>query len=307
MPSDNMDPPVRNFSHPPIRYDERRLSHANIFRETFGHLSDDEWLGVLKRSVHEPVIDDVDFPRFPDPDLQSLLHGSAGENAIHEAFQFYLFIRSRLGSHLKLGSGARMLDFGCGWGRMSRPFMRHYDLADIYGFEPSRLFCTVAREMNPYICILNGEYLPNRRIPRNAFELIIGYSVFSHLSPHAAALWLREVAELLNPGGFAVLTTWGARFLNHLAFEKKRLDAGEDVHWYSKWVLDRFGEIDPLLERHRAGEFLWVDTGQTPLYGEAFVGLEPLKRLIAEHMLPLEVVAYDEASLPQDAFILRRT
>jgi SAM-dependent methyltransferase len=306
MPADNLDPPVRNFSHPPIRYDETRLNHANIFREKFGHLTDAEWFEILKRSVHESVIEDVDFPRFPDPDLQSLIHGNASEQAIEEAFRFYRFIRSRLEPHLKLGAGARLLDFGCGWGRMLRPFMRHYDLADIYGYEPSRMFCTIAREMNPYVCFLTGEYLPNRRIPRHAFDLIIGYSVFSHLSPHAAALWLREVAEVLNPGGFAVFTTWGERFLNYLISEKARLEAGQEIHWYHKFVLSKFGSIDSLLARYRTGEFVWIDMDQTALYGEAYLGPEPLKRLIADHLLPLEVVVFDSSTLAQDAFILRR-
>lgn len=307
MPADNLDPPVRNYSHPPIRYDETRLSHPNIFREKFGALSDADWLAVLKRSVQEPVIDDVDFPRFPDPNLQSLIHGNSSEQAIEEAFGFYLFIRSRLEPQLKLGPGARMLDFGCGWGRMLRPFMRHYDLQDIYGYEPSRMFCTIAREMNPYVCFLNGEYLPNRRIPRNAFDLIVGYSVFSHLSPLAAASWLREVAEMLNPGGFAVFTTWGERFLTYLMSEKARLDAGQDIHWYHKFVLSKFGDLEHLLARYRAGEFLWIDMDQTPLYGEAYLGPEPLQRLISDHLLPLEVVEFDNSTLAQDAFILRRT
>jgi len=306
MSADKPDPPAP-ASSPPIRYDEQRLASPNVFRETFGHLGDDGWLDVLKRSVHDPVIDDVDFPRFPDANLQSLLHGSVGEQAIEEAFAFYAFIRARLGSELKLGASARMLDFGCGWGRMLRPFMRHYDLADIYGFEPSRLFCTVARQLNPYVCFLNGEHLPNRRIPRHAFDLIIGYSVFSHLSQHAAALWLREMAELLNPGGFAVFTTWGDRFLTQLASEKTRLDAGEEIHWYYKWALGKFGDIEAVLARHRAGEFIWIDTGQTRLYGEAFLGPEPLGMLIADHMLPLQVTAFDTNALPQDVFILRRT
>jgi hypothetical protein len=46
---------------------------------------------------------------------------------------------------------------------------------------------------------------------------------------------------------------------------------------------------------------------QTPLYGEAYLGPEPLQRLISDHLLPLEVVEFDNSTLTQDAFILRRT
>jgi SAM-dependent methyltransferase len=298
--------PAAEIWLPPVRYDEKRLQHPNIFREVFGRLSDAEWLEVLKRSTREPTIQDVDFPRFPDPDLQSLIHGNSAEEAVEEAFRFYLFIRSQIGPLLKLETGARLLDFGSGWGRMLRPFMRHYDLVDIYAYEPSRLFCTIARELNPYVCFLNGEYLPNRRIPRDSFDLIIGYSVFSHLSAHAASLWLREMAELLRPGGFAVFTTWGERYLRYLISERARVEAGEQVHWHLKFTFSKFGNVSEILERYVAGEFIWIDMGHTPLYGAAFLGLGPLRRLITENALPLEIVLYEDRTLFQDAFILRR-
>lgn len=307
MPDTSPDPPVRPSPIPPLAYNEETLRHPNIFRETFGHLDDAGWLAILKRSVNESVIDGVDFPRFPDPSLQSRLHGSSGEQAVTEAFNLYAFVRHRIGAQLKLGPGARMLDFGSGWGRMLRPFMRHYDLNDIYGFEPSRLPCVIARELNPYVCFLSGEYLPNRRIPRDTFELAIGYSVFSHISPLSASLWLREMTEVLRPGGFGVFTTWGERFLTFVIGQKARYDAGEDMHWYHRFVVEKFGDPEGMLRRYRAGEFVWVDVGQGPLYGEAFLGPRPLQAIIAQHQLPLEVVAFDAQTLPQDAFIVRRT
>jgi len=292
---------------PPINYDEERLRSANIFRDTFGHMTDGQWLATLRASVSDQTIQGVVFPGFPDPDLQSRVHGSSGVDAIHEAFMFYLFVKGNLQGSLRLDPDARLLDFGCGWGRMMRPYMRHYDLANIYGFEPSTLFSKIARGLNPYACILTGEFLPNRRIPRDSFDLVIGYSVFSHLSPHSAALWLRETAEVLRPGGFAAFTTWGGRFLRELANQKARGEAGEEVHWFYTFVLSKIGDTADALRRYEAGEFIWHDTGLGPLYGEAYFGPEPLKKIIEDNLLPLELVLFDTNSLPQDTFILRRT
>lgn len=225
---------------------------------------------------------------------------------MHEAFNFYQFVKTSLGHELRLDPEAKMLDFGSGWGRMIRPFMRHFDLNNIYGFEPDPVFRTIARTLNPYVCFLGGEYLPARRIPRDAFDLIIGYSVFSHLSERAAALWLREFAEVLRPGGFGVFTTWGERFLNYLKEEHSRAKQGEEIHWYHKFVISKAGDIDDLLERYLAGRFVWVDADISPLYGDAFLGAAPLTAIIAENALPLDVVCFDRSTLPQDAFIIRR-
>ena len=86
-------------------------------------LNDEEWLKVLIGSMNEPVLQGVELPRFPSDELQRQFSGSAGEPALREAFIFYRMIKSyasRLGRPLTYES--RILDFGCGWGRISRFF-----------------------------------------------------------------------------------------------------------------------------------------------------------------------------------------
>jgi SAM-dependent methyltransferase len=271
-----------------------------------GGLSDADWRDVLLRSIHEPIIEAVPFPRFPDVDFQTRIHGTANEVAVDEAFRFFSFVKGQVGEH-HLRPSARFLDFGSGWGRMLRPYMRHYDLANIYAFEPTRLFLTVARTLNPHVNFLGGEFLPNGRIPRHMFDLIVGYSIFSHLSPNSTAVWLREMAELLNPGGFAVFTTWGQRFVDQLIAERKRLDAGQEIHWYYQFVLQHIGDPNQLRDHYASGKFIWIKSGDVlPNYGETLLSRPALERILREQGLPLEIVAFDTESLAQDAFVLRR-
>lgn len=285
----------------------RQAMSANIFRDVFGRLADEEWLEVLKRSATEPRIDDVLFPGFPAEDIQMGLHGSAGAAALDEAFAFYRYIKAQLGDTASFAPGARLLDFGCGWGRMIRPFLRDFNLCDIYGYEPNPVNCFAARAANPFVSILSGEYLPNRRIPRDTFDLMTGYSVFSHLSPHAIALWLRETADVLRPGGHAVFTTWGLRFLDYLLAEKSRMDAGEDIHWYARHSIARLGDLEDIRKRYMAGALVWVDLGISPLYGETFMGSGAIQQVIRDNLLPLDLIVFDTEAIPQDVFILQRT
>lgn len=289
---------------PPQNYDER-WAQPNMFRDAFGGLSDAQWRQVLLRSIREPEIDGVAFPRFPDADFQTLIHGTANEEAIDEAFRFFLFVKAQVGEQY-LRPSARFLDFGSGWGRMLRPYLRYFDLSNIYAFEPHRLFLTVARSLNPHVTFLAGEFLPNRRIPRHMFDLIVGYSIFSHLSHVSTSAWLREIAELLNPGGCAVFTTWGERFIAQLISEKARLDAGHAIHWYYQYVLEKLGDPTALREHYQAGKFVWIRSGADENYGETLLSRQALQRILTEQGLPLEIVAFDTQSLPQDAFVLRR-
>ncbi|RAK52000.1 class I SAM-dependent methyltransferase [Phenylobacterium deserti] len=289
---------------PPIHYDER-LSHPNLFRAHFGKLSDAEWLAVLQRSVHEAEIDGVPFPRFPDVDLQMRIHGTANEVAVEEAFRFFSFVKTTVGEQ-SLRPEARFLDFGSGWGRMLRPYLRYFDLANIYAFEPNRLFLTIARSLNPHVTFLAGEYLPNRRIPRHVFDLIVGYSIFSHLSHHSTAVWLRETAELLTTGGHAVFTTWGERFIDGLIAAAEQLANGEEIHWYYQFVLEKVGDPRALREHFHKGKFIWIRSQENENYGETLISRTALELILKEHALPLEIVKFDTTSLPQDAFVLRR-
>jgi hypothetical protein len=48
--------------------------------EKFGHVSNEEWLSLLQRSVRgEPFIEGVEFPRFPHSSIQLGFNGASDE------------------------------------------------------------------------------------------------------------------------------------------------------------------------------------------------------------------------------------
>jgi len=278
----------------------------NLFRERFGSLSDDEWCQLLVHSINNRTIDGVEFPTFPDSDLQNLIHGHYGESAIIEAAKFFRFVKKNTYQYPKNASNKRLLDFGCGWGRIIRPFMRDFEFSNLYGFEPNFQFCALSRTLNPYVTFFSGAFVPTDSLPYQFFDLVVGWSIFSHLSPSSATLWLREAARIIVPGGHCVFTTWGDRFLRRLKNESLARAAGKEIHWYSSVCLDAAGSIEQLLEKYEQGDFVWFTGGKSSLYGEAFIGEPALKWLISQNSLPFSVVLFDKESLGQDAFVLKR-
>lgn len=291
---------------PPITYDSVPRDGRNVFRDGFGALSDDEWCAVLGRSIAEPVIDGVRFPAFPNDDLQRHVHGSFGANAMAEAVAFYSFVKANTYSTVPAPPRMRLLDFGAGWGRTIRPFLRDVEFAGLFGFEPDFLFCTLARALNPYAAFLTGGTTPAGELPGGFFDVVFSWSVFSHLSPASAALWLQELARALVPGGTLVFTTWGARFLHRLRNEAAARAAGAAIDWYSGVCLDAAGSIEDRIGGYASGEFIWFTSGQSKVYGEAFISEAALARLLDEHRIPLVLVRSDTSTLGQDAFVLRR-
>ena len=221
-----------------------------------------------------------------------------------EAFSFYSFVKSKI--DVKASAAGRFLDCGCGWGRMMWQFMRAFDLDKLYGFEPNFTLATVARSLNPYVCVLSGGYTPDGSIPKDWFDLIVGWSIFSHLSREASVQWLREISEVLKPGGTGVFTTWGLRFLESLQNEQKQSEAGEEIHWYSKLCIAAAGDLNNRVAQYGRGEFVWFGNAESTFFGEAILSEPSLKQIIAERNLPLEIIGYDTASLFEDVFIVRR-
>jgi SAM-dependent methyltransferase len=290
---------------PKINYDTRLQASPNVFREHFGAASIEDWRNIWLSTEKDNHVGGLQFPTIPDQELQLRIHGSHSfSTSMNEAFAFYEYV----GRHIDLRNslGKRFLDFGCGWGRMSRPFMRDFYLRDMYGFEPDLLFCTIARSLNPYICFMTGDFLPDGTLPGDRFDVMVGWSIYSHLSELSLKAWLTETARVLRENGTAVFTTWGRRFLERLLREQLELNAGKKIHWYSELCLSAAGTIQERIEEYDSGQFVWFTNGASKLYGEAFLSRTVLSRMIDILRLPLSIVEYDDQVLAQDVFIIRK-
>jgi len=279
----------------------------NPFRDRFGSLSIEEWCETLVASINEPVIAGLQFPRFPPSELQERTHGTSGAIALQEAGKFYAFVASQPFFAQKAVPGASFLDFGTGWGRIARFFLRHFDLDRYCGFEPQRSSSFRTRALNPYLLVFTGQALPDRMLPADRFDLIVGWSVFSHLSEIATAAWLDELARIMRPDGYCLMSTFGERFLDQLVDLHAMLQAGGEIHWYHRYVIESAGDIVEQQRRYERGELVWIPDHPDLHYGAAtFLPERALARIIETRGLPFELVAFDRHSVNMDVFILRR-
>lgn len=182
--------------------------------DRFRGIPDADWLKLLKRSIHEPVIDGVSFPGFPDEGTQVLFTSHKWDAALDEAYAFFQIAKSAAArAGRPLGPQTRYLDFGVGWGRIARLFLKDLDAANIEGVDVTPEILVECQRIMPVgrytLCRPRGtlEFAEER------FDLVTAFSVFSHLSADNGKHWLRELHRVMKPGALLVVTTLSRNFL----------------------------------------------------------------------------------------------
>jgi SAM-dependent methyltransferase len=109
----------------------------------------------------------------------------------------------------ELKPGSRVLDWGCGCGRVARHWDRHTGSIDLYGCDINAQLVNWCKENIPFGSFTRSDLIPPLPFPDNYFDVIYGISVFTHLLFETQYLWMAEIWRLLKPGGMAILTAQG--------------------------------------------------------------------------------------------------
>ena len=252
-------------------------SGADTLFRTFRDRSDESWLDILLSSLRVSDIEGVPMPGFPAEELQREIHGHAGEVSLHEAHVFFREIKAYCAyAGRPIAPHRTLLDFGCGWGRILRLFMKDIEPANLFGTDSTSRFLMEARRCNPSVNFLSCALTPPTLLMPECLDYVISWSVFSHLDEFLSLRWIEELHRLLKPGGLLLLTTQSRRFIAFCAEMRLRRASGIrlDHPWYEACA-DSF--VDEPLEnsRYEAGQFLHAASTQPPHpqshYGEAVI------------------------------------
>jgi 2-polyprenyl-3-methyl-5-hydroxy-6-metoxy-1,4-benzoquinol methylase len=250
------------------------------------------------------------LPRFPDATLQANTTGLSGEAAVRQAAAFHEDVVSAMAkAGTPLRPGMPVLDFGCGWGRISRMFMRDVSVRDIHGIDVDPEFIALCKDLFGSDNFTTCAPMPDGSLPAESFDLVVAYSVFSHLSMPAATAWLHEFHRILKPGGFVGFTTRHESFFAYLDWAR----TAPGVEGYTRALGQLFDDTAVPLAALRRGEFVHATAGgvsgggvrNESFYGESWIPQAWLERELGNGF---DVVSshFDGARYDQIAYVLRK-
>ncbi|MFN2329742.1 MAG: class I SAM-dependent methyltransferase [Chromatocurvus sp.] len=199
------------------------------------------------------------LPVFPGEDIQRVTNSQANAATMRGAADFYRILDETLISQPEISG--RLLDFGAGWGRITRLMLRSLPPEAITAVDvDARLVEAGATQLSgiDFLRIESGKPLP---FADASFAIVIANSVFSHLSEDAHQFYVAEIARILSPGGLFVGTTLSLRTYR----------AWQEQASYRDWINGLLGSPDTVVASLARGEFVYARSGRWPDYGIALL------------------------------------
>lgn len=274
-----------------------------------------DWLKSLEDSIDSPklIISPLgdELPSFPSNEWQMHTVGLSGADAIQEAYKFmetcvYYFKQSSAWKN----PDKQLLDFGTGWGRIARCFLRDFKGKNITGSDINQTFLQMCTDNFSFGNFIKSEEMPPLRYTSNhelevypaaSTDFIVAYSVFSHLSEEASLAWVREFSRILIPGGMLAITT-RSRWFFQTAEDLKSMN----VTGHAKGLSEMFEDFNEARERYDSGEVVHATNeiiGDGKHYGETFIPESYVRRVFAKDF---EVVSFHEDEGSHPVIILRK-
>jgi 2-polyprenyl-3-methyl-5-hydroxy-6-metoxy-1,4-benzoquinol methylase len=175
------------------------LLFRDIPLDVFGEL-------LLQVPEQFPNIRNV-LPTMATDETQKHWTGGCGAELQRESIAF---MRSMFGGFAAISgkelAKCTVLDFGCGWGRLTRLLHKFIPVNGIYGVDPFDQSIQECEKHNVKGNISLSDWVPKTLPIDKQFDLIFAFSVFSHLSEKTIHIVLETLHNYILPGGVLVIT-----------------------------------------------------------------------------------------------------
>lgn len=146
------------------------------------------------------------FPTMASAEAQRQWTGGSDDELLKKTVAF---VRSMLSAYQQfVGNVAkpRVLDFGCGYGRIMRLMYKYFSDDSIFGVDPWERSLEECRQHKMRGNLALSHWVPTSLPFNGPFDLIYAFSVFTHLSERVAEVCLATLREVISESGLLVIS-----------------------------------------------------------------------------------------------------
>jgi SAM-dependent methyltransferase len=209
------------------------------------------------------VIDIGDvIPLNPPEAIQMKFVGLSFESAYAEAETFLKVTDEFAARHGCRGfvSLDRIIDFGSGWGRITRTLLAKVPATKIHALDVDSQMTALLNTTLPGVNALTVSPEPPTILGDASVDALVAFSVFSHLSGPAHEAWAREIGRVVAPGGFAAVTLLDHEFFGQVAGAQAAVRVGE-ADPFAQNLAKTFSDVGAARTGYDAGEIQYASSG----------------------------------------------
>lgn len=157
------------------------------------------------------------LPAMASDEVQNRWTGASGMALLQQSLDFVRSVAFNYASILGRSlSDATMLDFGCGYGRISRLMYYFVEQPTLYGVDPWDTSIDLCHRAGLSTNYLVSDYIPSSLpVGDVRFDLVYAFSVFTHLSERATLAAMATIRKYIKENGVLVLTIRPIEYWRH--------------------------------------------------------------------------------------------
>lgn len=210
------------------------------------------------------------LPRMASEEVQRNWTGDSGIRLLRLSSAFMRSVADNFARYCGRSlDGSRILDFGCGYGRLSRLAYFYTDPQKIFGVDPWDKSIEICKQDGLGDNFVLSDYIPTSLPVPGPFDLIFAFSVFTHTSERATKTCLSLLADQLAVNGMLAITIRPIEF------------------WHHDADIEEAGKLDSLLQSHRTTGYAYSPlplamVDNEPVYGNTSMTIPWLERSITK-------------------------